>query len=94
MDKKWRQEENEVGDCFVMSPTDHEFYFGNMEGTSKCCFDEANYVVTACNFHQKFLDVLEKIYNDPLTSTYFTYQIGTVLKEYKKERNILEKKNE
>ena len=45
----WTIEDDEDGDVYVKAPDGHRFYFGNMEGTSKCCFDNAQFIVDACN---------------------------------------------
>lgn len=51
----WAVRDDEEGDVYVESPDGHRFYFGNMEGTSKCCFDNARFIVKACNSYLKRL---------------------------------------
>lgn len=45
----WSIDEDEEADWYVKSPDGHRFYFGNIEGISKCCFDNARFIVEACN---------------------------------------------
>ena len=73
---KWHYDEDEDANCYVVSPDNsHSFCFGNMEGTSKCCFDAANFVAKACNYHDALVGLLEEISNDPIISTYVTYKV-------------------
>jgi len=55
MNIKWTIEDDEEADVYVKSPDGHRFYFGNMEGTSKCCFDNAKFIVDACNRYEEEL---------------------------------------
>ncbi len=54
--RKWSVEEDEEADWYVLAPDGHRFYFGNIEGTSKCCFDNARFIVEACNHYAGELD--------------------------------------
>lgn len=41
--KYWKFEDDEEGNLWVRVPS-HDLYIGNMEGTSKCCFDLAHFL--------------------------------------------------
>lgn len=58
---KWHFEDDENGDVFVVSPDGHYFCFGNMEGTSKCCFAAAEFIINRCNgVDKKMVDFVEE----------------------------------
>lgn len=62
--------EGEEGDVYIDTPDGkHRFYFGNMEGTSKCCFDQAMFVVKACNNYPKLVKNLQNL-SAIINSTY------------------------
>ncbi len=62
--RKWSVEEDEEADWYVKSPDGHRFYFGNIESISKCCFDNAKFIVEACNRY------IEEPIREPKKSTY------------------------
>jgi hypothetical protein len=65
MSEKWSLgEDNETSEQFIVSPDgDHKFYFGDLEYVDKCCFDVANFVVTACNEFEAMKAVIEAAKN-------------------------------
>ncbi len=57
-DGPWFLDEDEGGDQWIKIPG-HDLFFGNIEGTSKCCFDLARFIAKSRMDVPKLLELVK-----------------------------------
>lgn len=56
---EWKDEITDEGDCFIVAPEDHAYFYGDLEDTDSCCHYLADFIVHAKDDIEFLLEELE-----------------------------------
>ena len=60
---KWSYSDDEYGDCWIRIPDGHDLYFGDMETTDPCCWQNAAFIAHAPDDISFLLDLISSCSN-------------------------------